>query len=65
MKYPHIIINKKAASKLCDWTVDEMIEGFRAALMRVKNPKKGLRIVRREPEPGKWKSANEHIEELM
>lgn len=64
MKYPNIAINDEARQKLDQWTVDELVEGFRAALLRVTNPRKGLRIVQTQAKPGEWKSANQHIEDL-
>lgn len=63
MKYPNIAINDEAREKLNQWTIDELVEGFRAALTKATNPRKGLRIIQSPSESGEWKSANQHIKE--
>lgn len=66
MKYPHIHIKPEMAEQIKNgqWSVEEVIEGVRAALTRVANPRKGLKIVQSPLLEGDWKSANQYIEDL-
>ena len=66
MKYPHILIKPEMAEQIKNgvWTVDAVLEGVRAALVKVTNPRKGLKIIHSPLKSGEWKSVNQYIEEL-